>query len=353
MVGRTGKVFRPSVVSMVGAWYVSEVMDILTQNPEVWKKTIFILTYDENDGYFDHVPPYVAPCPRDRTTGRASSGIDTGVEYVYREDELQGGVPAAEARTGPVGLGYRVPMIVASPWSRGGWVNSQLFDHTSTNQFLEHFLNVKFGSKVKQENISAWRRAISGNLTSVFRRFDGQKLAPLPFIKRDPFVETIYNAKFKELPAGYRKLSATEIAAISENPSASTLGTRQEKGVRSSSALSYQLYADGALSADGRTFEVEFRAANGVFGEQALGSPFNVYARGMNRPAEGAKVTGSPTANLSASTYVVAAGDGLRSHGLWTALWTAHITSPRTARTDSSVSLPATRMTRCSPFPAR
>ena len=43
-----------------GAWYVSEVIDILTQNPEIWKKTIFILTYDENDGYFDHVPPFVA-----------------------------------------------------------------------------------------------------------------------------------------------------------------------------------------------------------------------------------------------------------------------------------------------------
>ncbi len=46
-----------------GAWYVSEVMDILTKNPEVWKKTIFILCYDENDGYFDHVPPFVAPIP--------------------------------------------------------------------------------------------------------------------------------------------------------------------------------------------------------------------------------------------------------------------------------------------------
>ena len=49
-----------------GAWYVSEVMDILTKNPEVWKKTIFILCYDENDGYFDHVPPFVVPNPSGR-----------------------------------------------------------------------------------------------------------------------------------------------------------------------------------------------------------------------------------------------------------------------------------------------
>ncbi|HCN85111.1 MAG TPA: phospholipase C, phosphocholine-specific, partial [Sphingobacteriaceae bacterium] len=44
-----------------GTWYLSETMDILTKNPEVWKKTIFILAYDENDGYFDHVPPFTVP----------------------------------------------------------------------------------------------------------------------------------------------------------------------------------------------------------------------------------------------------------------------------------------------------
>jgi phospholipase C len=39
-----------------GAWYLSQVLEILTRRPEVWQKTVFILTYDENDGYFDHVP---------------------------------------------------------------------------------------------------------------------------------------------------------------------------------------------------------------------------------------------------------------------------------------------------------
>src|SRR5205823_792889 len=65
-----------------GAWYVAEVLDILTRNPAVWKKTVFLLTYDENDGYFDHVPPFVAPHPRKPETGRVSKGIDTSVEYV-------------------------------------------------------------------------------------------------------------------------------------------------------------------------------------------------------------------------------------------------------------------------------
>ena len=70
-----------------GAWYIAEVLDILTQNPEVWKKTIFILTYDENDGYFDHVPPFVAPDPRVPETGRVSTGIDAALEYVELEQD--------------------------------------------------------------------------------------------------------------------------------------------------------------------------------------------------------------------------------------------------------------------------
>ena len=76
-------------------------MDILTKNPEVWKKTIFILTYDENDGYFDHAPSFVAADPKRPETGGASAGIDTGLEYTYKEDELRQGVAENEARSGP------------------------------------------------------------------------------------------------------------------------------------------------------------------------------------------------------------------------------------------------------------
>ena len=72
-----------------GAWYVSEVMDILTKNPDVWKKTIFILTYDENDGYFDHAPSFVAADPKRPETGRSSDGVSTALEYTYAEDEVR------------------------------------------------------------------------------------------------------------------------------------------------------------------------------------------------------------------------------------------------------------------------
>jgi phospholipase C len=281
-----------------GAWYVSEVMDILTKDPEVWKKTIFILTYDENDGYFDHIPPYVAPDPRDAATGRVSPGLESEAEYVYREDELKQGVLESHARTGPVGLGYRVPMIVASPWSRGGWVNSQLCNHTSVNQFLEQFLNAKFGSNVREENISPWRRAISGDLTSIFRRFDGDKPAPLPFLERDPFVEGIHKAQFQPVPSDYRALSGKEIASVAQSPRDSALVSHQEKGTRPSCALPYELYVEVGLSGGGNKVEMSFRAGNKIFGRKAMGAPFNVYARSATQ--------------LRSASYTVAAGDSLQ-----------------------------------------
>src|SRR5690606_15980320 len=135
------------------------------------KKTIFILNYDENDGYFDHVPPFVAPKPGDEGTGKVSPDLDCLNEYVTKEQELDYGIEEQYATEGPVGLGYRVPMIVASPWSKGGWVNSELFDITSTLQFMEHFISKKFGVDIVEENISSWRRAITGDLTSVFRPY--------------------------------------------------------------------------------------------------------------------------------------------------------------------------------------
>ncbi len=171
-----------------GAWYVSEVLDILTKNPEVWKKTIFILNYDENDGYFDHIPPFVAPKPNDEDSGKVSEGIDTSDEYVTMEEELRRrDLDKNDARESPVGLGYRVPMVIASPWSRGGWVNSQVFDITSTLQFLEKFLSKKTGKEIKESNINNWRRVVSGDLTSVFRPYNGEKVKLPEFVKKESF----------------------------------------------------------------------------------------------------------------------------------------------------------------------
>jgi len=259
-----------------GAWYVSEVIDILTQNPEVWKKTIFILTYDENDGYYDHIPPFSIPDNNKPGTGKCSAGIDTEVEFVRLENELAQGVKQKEAREAPIGLGFRVPMVIASPWSRGGKVCSQVFEHTSTLQFLETFINKKYNKNIHLENISEWRRTISGNLTSVFAPFDPAQ-DKLPFLQRDAFVETIYNAKFKEIPNGFKKLSAEEIAATTKDRTSNNIVPEQEKGIRKSCALPYELYVHGSLSKDGKTFGMKLQAANKVFGKDALGAPFTVY----------------------------------------------------------------------------
>ncbi len=264
-----------------GAWYVSEVLDILTQNPEVWKKTVFILTYDENDGYFDHVPPFVAPHSHKPGTGKVSDGMDTRVEFVTVEQEkARNDFPEKYDRESSIGLGYRVPMVIASPWSKGGWVNSEVFDHTSTLQFLEHFLSKKTGKSVQEPNISDWRRTVCGDLTSVFRPYKGDEIPSPEFLPKDAFAESIHKAQFKKVPDDYKLLTADEIAQINKAPHLSPYMPKQEKGTKPSCALPYELYADGKLSDDKKSFGVKFTAANNVFGQSALASPFNVYAPG-------------------------------------------------------------------------
>jgi phospholipase C len=134
---------HPSATPAAGEDLSARLIAALASNPEVWAKTALIINYDENDGFFDHVPPMVPPAG----TALGQSTVDTAGE-VYR------GVP--------VGLGPRVPLIVVSPWTKGGWVNSQTFDHTSVIRFLE----ARFG--VAEPNITPWRRAVTGDLTSVF-----------------------------------------------------------------------------------------------------------------------------------------------------------------------------------------
>lgn len=280
-----------------GSLYASEILNILTQNPETWKKTIFIVTFDENDGYFDHIPPFVAPDPKNLLSGKCSEGIDTSVEYIYRDDELKEGVHKREARSGPVGLGFRVPMIIASPWSKGGAVCSQVFDHTSTLQFLENFLQKKFNKEVKETNISSWRRTVSGNLTSVFKPYHGEKTEVLPFPKKDPFIEGIYNAKFKKEPTDYSPLTNQEMTEVNTNSLFTHLLPVQEDGIKPACPLPYELYAEGEISQDKKSVEITLRALNRIFGERSAGGAFNVYI---------------PRKDLSSRSYAVKAGDRIR-----------------------------------------
>ncbi len=130
-----------------GAWYTQEVLNALTANPDIWSRTVLLINFDENDGFFDHVPP---PCAPAYDGGVLAGGATMSADGEYHTDQH------------PYGPGPRVPMYVVSPWSRGGWVNSQVFDHTSVLRFLE----ARFG--VAETNISAFRRAVCGDLTSAF-----------------------------------------------------------------------------------------------------------------------------------------------------------------------------------------
>ena len=135
---------HPSASPDHGMWFTSLVLDALTSNPAVWAKTALFLMYDENDGFFDHVPP---PTPPPGTPG----------EFLAH---LPAGTPSTAGILGPIGLGMRVPMIVLSPFSRGGHISSEVFDHTSQLKLIGE----RFGVEVP--NLSAWRRGVVGDLTS-------------------------------------------------------------------------------------------------------------------------------------------------------------------------------------------
>lgn len=138
---------HPPLPALFGENTLSAIITALTANPVAWAKTALFVTYDENGGFFDHVPPVTAP-------------PGTPGEYLTAaplpDPSVEGSI------TGPIGLGFRVPMMIVSPFSRGGLVSSDLFDHTSVLRFLE----TRFGAEVP--NLSAWRRATVGDLTTAF-----------------------------------------------------------------------------------------------------------------------------------------------------------------------------------------
>ncbi len=262
-----------------GAWYVSEALDILTKHPEVWQKTIFVLTYDENDGYFDHMPPFVPPHTGRKTGGAVASGVDTADEYVTAaQEKVRSGNPDATLDS-PIGLGFRVPLVVASPWTKGGWVNSEVFDHTSTLQFLEHFLEKRTGKKVNEPNISAWRRLVCGNLTSVFRPATAAADASLQPLGRDGYVAQIYSARDKGLPGNYRLLAPAALEQLRKQPAWSTSLPQQEPGTKSACAIPYDITVDARVDRTAKQLTMAFKLAGTLPKTKVMGVPFRVHTR--------------------------------------------------------------------------
>ena len=155
---------HPPAPSFLGEWFTDQVLQTLLFNPDVWSKTVLFHMYDENDGFFDHVaPPVAAP----------------GTEGEYLTvDPLP---DKANGFAGPIGLGFRVPMLVISPFSRGGRICSETFDHTSQLRFVEE----RFG--VRAPNLSAWRRSTVGDLTATLKMDHKDLSVPdLPGTRNDP-----------------------------------------------------------------------------------------------------------------------------------------------------------------------
>ncbi|MEJ2882773.1 phosphocholine-specific phospholipase C [Pedobacter sp. GR22-6] len=259
---------------LYGTWYVSEALEILTKNPETWKKTIFILTYDENDGYFDHIPPYVVPRPGDPGAGKVSENIDVAADYELKKDS-------------PIGLGYRVPMIIASPWSKGGFVNSQVFDHTSSLLFLENFLSQKTGKQIRSSQISSWRRSICGDLSSAFRPAAAVPNTKPALLEKEATIIGIQNARNKPAQLKPAALQAADIAKINQHhpfsAQASPFAALQEKGTSRACALPYQLFAEAGLGTDRNTIQVELASGKSALSKSltATGAPFNMYTKSI------------------------------------------------------------------------
>lgn len=175
-------------------------------------------------------------------------------------------------------------------------MNSQLFDHTSMIQFLAAFVKEKTGKTVHETNVSEWRRSIAGDLTSCFRTHTADD-AKLDYLDRDKFVIQIREAKDKELPANFRALTAEQITEVNQKLAASQCMSKQEPGIRPANPLPYELYADGALSSDGKSFVLTMKAGTAVHGIKSMGAPFNVYLRDGG--------------TMVAGTYAVKAGDTL------------------------------------------
>ncbi|MGH8079667.1 MAG: phosphocholine-specific phospholipase C [Lysobacter sp.] len=225
---------HPEASPAYGESLTSRLLEALVANPEIWSKTVFIINYDENGGFFDHV---AAPLPA-INSNLGKSTADTATENYN-------GIP--------VGLGVRVPMFVISPWSKGGWVNSQVFDHTSVLRFLE----ARFG--IAEPNISAWRRTVSGDLSTAFD------------------FETP-NARFPSLPDTRSTMDNADASCKLTKPTAPSQPSmpKQERGLRLARALPYELRVDGRIEASSGRYWLDF-GNDGI-----AGACYNIYAGNRN-----------------------------------------------------------------------
>ena len=244
---------HPAYPANWGAWYVQNVLAALTANQAVWGSTVFIIDFDENDGFFDHL---VAPTPPQNTA--------QGMSTVSTVNELYPGIASSSFQAHPYGLGARVPMLIVSPWSKGGWVCSQTFDHTSVIQFIE----TCFG--VVEPQITPWRRTVCGDLTSAFDFTISNALAShlpstanyLEYPTSTAATATLAGLTQAQIAAGKQPVSTFTAAP----PVTNQIVPVQETGLRLARPLPYQSQAGGSADPVNQQFGITFANA-GTAGE--------------------------------------------------------------------------------------
>ncbi|WP_284922729.1 phosphocholine-specific phospholipase C [Acinetobacter baumannii] len=239
-----------------GAWYIQEVLNVLTENPQVWSQTVLLVNFDENDGFFDHVPSPSAPSKDINGVVYGKTTLtDQQVSYEYFNHPAVATSKSQPETDGRVyGPGVRVPMYVISPWSRGGWVNSQVFDHTSILQFLEKRFDVQ------EPNISPYRRAVCGDLTTAFN-FKTPNLLPVAELDGKKT-----KAEADAIRVAQELLPQVSVPSQQQFP-------QQEIGIRPSRALPYILHTSAKVDATQKTVKLMFSNT----GKQA--AVFHVYNR--------------------------------------------------------------------------
>src|SRR5262249_39760005 len=100
---------HPPCHPVFGQQFIASVYAALAASP-LWNQLLFVVTYDENGGYFDHVAPPKAP------DDRAREGFDQ--------------------------LGFRVPAVIAGPYVKSGHVSSTVRDHTSIIAHIRGMFNL-------------------------------------------------------------------------------------------------------------------------------------------------------------------------------------------------------------------
>jgi phospholipase C len=173
---------HPNYMPAAGADFIASKVNAIAANPDVWSKTVFVLIYDENDGFFDHVTPPTAP------TGTPDEYIDV------------------DGLSQPIGLGFRVPCIIVSPWTVGGFVSHETFDHTSVIQLLEQVTGVH------NPNISGWRRKTVGDLTSALGCGPARRAPRLPATTHDLLVaeESVRDFELPPVPTTHQTFPTQE-----------------------------------------------------------------------------------------------------------------------------------------------